>query len=159
NTASGGGQSIEFNATLYIDTVTQTVPPGKTWKVESFIKHSNAFAAPPVVSSNSPQCQGQTLNLSVAGALGTTYSWTGPNNFSSSSQNPPIPNVQLAASVTYSVVANLNGWSSNPVTTNVTINPLPNPTFTLSPNPVIVNNPSVFTPTSSGLTYAWSFQN
>src|SRR5678816_1982551 len=42
----------------------------------------------PVVGSNSPICAGAQLNLTASG--GSTYSWTGPNSFSSSNQNPSI---------------------------------------------------------------------
>jgi hypothetical protein len=43
-------------------------------------------ALPTVVAgSNSPICAGQTLNLNSTGGF-ATYSWTGPNSFTSSSQ-------------------------------------------------------------------------
>lgn len=51
--------------------------------------------------SNSPVTLGATLLLTSSG--GGTYSWTGPNGFSSSQQNPSITNVTQAASGTYTV--------------------------------------------------------
>ncbi|MEP6930270.1 MAG: SBBP repeat-containing protein [Flavobacterium sp.] len=47
----------------------------------------------PVASSNSPICLGKTLELKASG--GTNYSWTGPNGFISSDQNPTITNTTL----------------------------------------------------------------
>ena len=41
-------------------------------------------------TSNSPICIGNTLELKASG--GPTYSWTGPNGFTSILQNPTIPN-------------------------------------------------------------------
>ena len=41
-------------------------------------------------NSNSPVCIGEVLNLSVSGPTGTIYRWRGPDNFSSTSQNPVI---------------------------------------------------------------------
>lgn len=46
---------------------------------------------------------GQTLQLQAPDVADATYSWTGPNNFSSTEQNPSIPNVTAAASGTYEV--------------------------------------------------------
>src|SRR6185369_16975561 len=56
----------------------------------------------PTANSNTPQCAGSTLNLTFSG--GATYSWTGPNGFTSSSATPSITNVTTAASGTYTVV-------------------------------------------------------
>src|SRR6185369_12617497 len=42
-------------------------------------------------TSNSPVCAGNTLNLFNPAIAGATYSWTGPNGFTSSAQNPSIP--------------------------------------------------------------------
>jgi hypothetical protein len=60
---------------------------------------SNAFAGPvnittpptppaPVVSSNTPVCEGDALNLFANGQGGATYSWTGPSGYTSGVQNP-----------------------------------------------------------------------
>src|SRR4029078_6444500 len=52
------------------------------------------------IGSNTPVCAGNTLNLTVTASGGTgtlTYSWTGPNGFSSALQNPSINNVTVAA--------------------------------------------------------------
>jgi len=64
----------------------------------------------PVVSatSNSPVCSGSNVNLSasVTGGAGTiSYSWTGPNAFTSNAQRPVISAATTAASGTYTVTA------------------------------------------------------
>ncbi|MBS1742523.1 MAG: fibronectin type III domain-containing protein, partial [Bacteroidetes bacterium] len=76
-------------------------------------------------SSNTPVCSGNTLNLTGSTDIGTSYSWTGPNSFSSSSQSPSITNVTTAATGTYTFTATLNGCTSAPATTSVVINPTP----------------------------------
>ncbi|PXY42581.1 hypothetical protein DMB65_00715 [Flavobacterium cheongpyeongense] len=53
-----------------------------------------------LTSSNSPVCIGKTLELKASG--GTNYSWTGPNGFTSTDQNPTIPNTTTANSGEYS---------------------------------------------------------
>lgn len=54
-----------------------------------------------VAGSNSPVTVGKTLLLTASG--GASYSWTGPNSFTSSLQNPSITNVTLDAEGTYTV--------------------------------------------------------
>ena len=82
------------------------------------------------IGSNSPICFGTTLNLnsSVTGGTGSySYSWTGPNQFSSIIQNPVISNVTTAASGPYGLqVTDANGCIANTNNTvSVTVNPLP----------------------------------
>ena len=76
----------------------------------------------PTTGSNSPVCVGQPINLTSSG--GTGYSWSGPNGFSSASQNPSLT-ASLAAGGVYSVtVTNTNGCTAI-ATTSVTVNPSP----------------------------------
>ncbi|MCD6018587.1 MAG: hypothetical protein K0S53_1708 [Bacteroidetes bacterium] len=79
----------------------------------------------PVLGSSSPDCSGQTLNLTATTVSGAIYTWTGPNSFSSSSEDPSIPNVTTAASGTYSLYVTVSGCKSATVTIPVTINPTP----------------------------------
>jgi gliding motility-associated-like protein len=51
------------------------------------------------VTSNSPVCINSAIQLNATG--GTTYSWTGPNGFASTQQNPTIPNSTAINSGTY----------------------------------------------------------
>lgn len=85
-------------------------------------------------SSNSPICAGSTLNLTGAATGNTSWSWLGPNNFSSTSQNPSIASATTAASGTYFLTAQNscgtgsglfddfsdNNFTSNPVWTEQT---------------------------------------
>ncbi|GBL34520.1 serine-rich adhesin for platelets [Filimonas sp.] len=59
------------------------------------------------VGSNTPQYAGATVNLTstvLGGVSGYTYSWSGPNGFTSTSANPSISNVTTAANGSYTVV-------------------------------------------------------
>src|ERR1051326_4500293 len=85
----------------------------------------NTSLTAPTASNNSPICDGQTLNLSASTVSGATYSWTGPNGFSSSVQNPSIANATTAAAGTYSVTVTVNGCTSTAATTTVTVNAAP----------------------------------
>jgi len=104
-----------------------------------------------MIVSNSPVCDGGTLTLSGSG--GATYSWSGPNGFTSANDNNTINNVTLPASGTYSLIVSVNTCTSLS-TAAILINPLPSPAISLS-SPVCFNEPITFTATG-GATYAWS---
>jgi gliding motility-associated-like protein len=55
-----------------------------------------------VAGSNSPVCSGQNINL-TSSISGASYSWTGPNGFTSNLQNPVILNAAATNEGTYTV--------------------------------------------------------
>ncbi|MEO8591358.1 MAG: T9SS type A sorting domain-containing protein [Flavobacteriales bacterium] len=79
-------------------------------------------------SNNAPQCAGSTLQLTTTTNIGTVFSWTGPNGFTSTLQNPTIANVTSAAAGTYTVTVR-NGLTGCPrtATTTVAISGTPGP--------------------------------
>lgn len=112
----------------------------------------------PTVSSNGPLCPGQNLQLTASTIIGATYSWTGPNSFSSSSQNPTINNVSSTHAGTYSVTANTSACgTSSPASINLVINSLP-ATPIVSNNGPLCNGDTLRLVSSgiTGATYAWS---
>jgi hypothetical protein len=73
----------------------------------------NALPAAPTASNNGPILAGNTLNLTASTVSNATYNWTGPNGFTSTDQNPSIPNAMSVASGTYSVtVTDTKGCTS-----------------------------------------------
>jgi len=97
------------------------------WAGGSWIQMSCAgCTAPPsgvsAVATPNPVCAGNTLSLSGSATGATSWSWTGPNGFSSTLQNPSISNVTTANAGTYTLIAS-NACGSASVTTNVTVNP------------------------------------
>ena len=84
---------------------------------------------PPLVANDGPYCEGQTIHLTANGQPGATYSWAGPNHFSSSEQNPVIPNCNPSMSGTYTCTIVLNGQSNN-ATTEVEVFQQATPAFT-----------------------------
>lgn len=77
----------------------------------------------PTISSNSPICSGQTLNLTSNAASG--MQWSGPNGFTATTQNPSIPNATTAASGSYSAYVATAGCTSATATINVVVNATP----------------------------------
>jgi hypothetical protein len=112
----------------------------------------------PTAVANTP-CAGGDLNL-VGGPSGmASYSWTGPNGFTSSVQNPTITGVTAAAAGTYTLtVTNSSGVSAS-ATVDVIINPLPAPAIA-GPNPVCQstdNSTETYsTANVPGHTYNWT---
>lgn len=123
----------------------------------------NCCAAPTATASNSgPICAGNTLTLSanptpaVPLAGNYTYSWTGPNGFTSNQQNPTIANATAAASGTYTVTINSNCGSVS-ATTQVTVNPTPTATITNNTGTTIIdcNAPVIDVTAGGGTSYSW----
>jgi beta-glucanase (GH16 family) len=77
----------------------------------------------PTAGNNGPIWAGTTLNLTASAVPGATYNWSGPNGFSSTSQNPSITKASTNAGGFYSVTATVGGCVSAPGTTTVTVNP------------------------------------
>ncbi|WP_139178304.1 HYR domain-containing protein, partial [Draconibacterium orientale] len=79
-------------------------------------------------ASASVICEGDELILSTNPTGGTpdyTYSWTGPNGFSSTEKNPVISNIATAVSTNYSVeVTDANGCQAS-ASVSVTVRPTP----------------------------------
>ncbi len=110
----------------------------------------------PVLSSNSPACEGDNLTLYTS-SVGGTYFWSGPSGFSSTEQNPVIQNVSVNDAGTYSMLFD-NGCQSPVAAINISINK--NPTLTsISSNAPVCEGDELqltFTATDYDSSY-WSF--
>ena len=134
-------------------TITLTVPTGCTDKDTTRV----VVNALPVATagSNSPVCVGNTINLTSSG--GTSYSWTGPNGFTSSAQNPSIPNANLALSGAYTVTVTAANGCTITKTINVVVAALPaTPTITAGGPTTFCDGGSVTLTSSAGTSYLWS---
>lgn len=110
----------------------------------------------PVLSTNGPVCEGSTLTISATGSAGATYSWTGPNGFTSSQQNISIANATASDSGQYTLTVSYPGCTSAPVSVLAGVNPSPTSNFSISINPAQPGQGVSFTPSTSG-SYSWTF--
>lgn len=94
--------------------------------------------AAPVVSNSSPVCIGESFSLNTPIVIGASYTWTGPNGFSATEQQPSIPNAQSVNAGNYSLSISVDGCVSNPSTTNVTVNLPPAQVDVTSTGPVCI---------------------
>jgi len=121
-------------------------------------------ATPVISKSKSLYCIGDSITLSVsAQAAGTTYAWSGPNNYTSTNAVAKIP-ATATASGTYTLIITQAPCSSDPATFVVNASDIiPNPiaSFTTAPTiPSTVYYPDgvTFVNTSTNAdSYLWSF--
>ena len=114
----------------------------------------------PTATNNGPVCAGSILNLFASAIPNASYNWTGPNSFTSTSQNPVINNITTAEAGTYMVTVTVNGCTSAVATTYVTIKPVP-PAPTAGNNTPVCDGRTVNLTASAiaGATYTWTGQN
>ncbi|GAB2637398.1 hypothetical protein GCM10027035_33890 [Emticicia sediminis] len=119
----------------------------------------------PNITTNSPVCTAMPLTLNssnVRSNTGNTYSWIGPNAYSSTNQNLSFSETTVALSGVYSVaITDANGCTAT-TSTPVIVNPLPIPTIG-SNTPICtgftLNLTSLNTRNTNGNTYAWTGPN
>ncbi len=104
-------------------TVTVTNPDLQAGSLPSAYTYSCSWT--PTAFNGGPYCVGETISLSTSAVLGATYSWTGPNGFTSTAQNPTIPNATEANAGTYSVTVTVAGCASDVGNTVVVVNSTP----------------------------------
>ncbi len=109
----------------------------------------------PTPSNTGAYCPGQTIQLQVNAS--TSYTWNGPNSFSSNFQNPTIINANTTMSGPYVVTMKDANGCVNTGTTTVLVNPTPGVTPG-SNSPVCLNN-SINLTSNAASTYTWSGPN
>ncbi len=87
----------------------------------TIVVNPNPTATP---TSSTPICVGSPFSLNGNTDIGTSYSWSGPNGFASTDQNPTLGNAALAMGGTYSFTATANSCPTTG-TVSVAINPVP----------------------------------
>jgi hypothetical protein len=85
-----------------------------------------------VIGGNSTVCEGDALNLTESGGDAASWSWTGPNGFTSTDQNPVISPVTIDANGLYTVVIDDGHGCTN--TASITIKVDPDVDATITPD-------------------------
>ncbi|WP_343748589.1 PKD domain-containing protein [Fluviicola sp.] len=111
------------------------------------------------VSNTGPYCTGSpvVLNSSTTSTGTVTYSWTGPNSYTSSLSNP----TNATEAGTYQLIITEHGCQSSPVSTTVVINPTPTAQASYTA-PFCVGTPLQLngsTTATGTVTYSWSGPN
>lgn len=111
----------------------------------------------PNASSNGPVCAGASLDLGASTVAGATYNWTGPNSFSSNTQNPNVSaSATTVMSGNYFVTVTVAGCTSLPGSVAVIVNPLPSASITASGSTSFCSGDSVqLTGSGTGSSFVW----
>jgi gliding motility-associated-like protein len=162
NTLLGTGPSITVTppagaaSTLYYASITGGSGCGSANSTDTVVVNQTIVPAI-TAGNNGPICAGSTLNLTCTPTVaGATYSWTGPGGFTSSLQNPTRPAATIFMSGTYTVNISVAGCPGIPVTTNVTINPVPAAPVAAATTPICSGSTLNLSTTSAGPTWSWT---
>ncbi len=163
---AGGGTTYTWNTGATTPSITVTPVVTTNYTVVIGIGACTATATTSVivspsptvvVGSNSPVCINNTLNLTSSG--GTTYTWSGPNSFTSTAQNPNLNNVTPAASGIYTVTVTNAGGCTGTGTVSVIVNPAFAVVY--KADTVCMGSPTTFTDLTPGVApgtpYTWNF--
>jgi len=119
----------------------------------------NALPAVTAVN-NGPVCVGSPLILTGGPSGMTTYSWTGPNGFTSNAQSPTVSlTATIAMAGTYTLIVTNNNGCKNSAATTAVINTIPLPSAANN-GPICAGKPLILTGGPAGMTsYSWTGPN
>ncbi len=105
---------------------------------------------------NTTICEGEDLELTAGNVPGATYYWSGPNGYSSNTQNPIIINTTSSNAGTYTLTVSNNGCIDDD-DVSITIDPQPTATANATSTMICEGEDINLTAnTVSGSTYSWS---
>jgi len=155
-------------ATISANSATVSPPTTSSYTViGSSLGCTNAAVAnvtvnptPTISALGSSVCVAETASLSATSFANSTYTWTGPQSFLSTQQNPTLANAQANMSGIYTVVVTSSAGCVQAATVNLLVTPLP--TVTVVGNNTLCsqgfnNSPATTTLTAGGaVSYTWT---
>ncbi len=125
NSWSGSGSNPSINPAQLVNSGTYYVTVTNVYGCVDSASTNVVVNALPVASASNtgPYCSGDTVYLSSGG--GGTYNWSGPQSYSSTTQNPYIVAATPSASGTYTVTITGTGSCTATTSTTVTVNDIP----------------------------------
>ena len=129
---TGTGTSATISglvAGTYTFTVASSFTTCTSVASENVVINAQPATPLPTAYNNGPVCMGSALNLTCGPNEMASYTWTGPDGFNSSVQNPVVSASATAAMAgTYTLTVISSNGCQNTATTTVTVNILPQTT-------------------------------
>ena len=155
---------VSNNATATMSgtySVTASLSNGCTSDISSTQVTVNAIPSTPVAGSNGPVCEGSALTLNTSYVWNASYSWTGPDGFTSSEQNPVVSyQATPVMSGSYYVTVTVNGCSSPAGSVIATVNATPETPIAENNGPVCLGSMLSLSASSiSNASYHWTGPN
>ncbi|MGB3949356.1 MAG: gliding motility-associated C-terminal domain-containing protein [Bacteroidia bacterium] len=138
------------------------------FSADEFCTNSKTFNAPGeevidcnvTASNNGPFCARNTLTLTAVSIPNVTYSWEGPNGYTSNIQNPVIEAIPQSMQGDYIVtVTHQQPACVSKDTTTVVLYPTAEADFIVTPNEIYVLEPTAYfnNLSDSSTTWLWEF--
>ncbi len=106
-------------------------------------------------STVAPICSGQNVAFTSTTDIGTGFSWTGPNVFTSTQQNPTIAAATSSASGNYTLLVSTPNCTAAPVIVNVVVNST-NLNIMASPPTLCTSGSSTLTAVGNATAVTWN---
>ncbi len=163
NSFTSSQQSPNLSSVTTLDGGTYTVTASSTCGTATATVNLVVNDVPQTVNASAnpnPACVGNSISLSGSATNATSWGWSGPNNYTSTQQNPSITNAPANATGTYTLTAT-NACGGNTATVNLVVNEAPTlVTATANPNPICEGTSLNLSGTATGaISYAWSGPN
>ncbi len=124
------------------------------------VSNPGAPNAPTITVDDNSPCLNGSVNLTGNGVAGASFSWSGPNGFSSTNANITILNFTANEEGDYCLSQMVAGCTGPSTCEEITISPAPSITISAANNDSTICQNEDFTLTANGgVSYAWSGPN
>lgn len=155
------GSHIYKNRMPYNVTLRDTMYGWTTGCVDYLTKEVPYRPLPPALMNDGPKCSGDSIQLYSDSISSVSYSWTGPDSFSSVLQYPVLRNIDTSMNGDYKLKVAYKNCVSDDAVMKVQVNQTPSISTLNNDGPKCVGDSVVFSAssTSPNITYRWTGPN
>ena len=157
---NGGGALVSKPnvSAIAANQFTYTIPAKSVYHLVLYSTVNQCPNPPKVTIANTVPvvCAGKSTTLTATNITGATYSWQGPNGFTSNLRNPALKAIQTTATGTYTVTVTTPTPCIVLASTNVLVNPQPLVNATNN-GPYCHGAPITVQAAAGSTSYVWSY--